>query len=62
MKGLYKSRTDKQICGVCAGIAKYFDWDVTVVRILMVALVFCADFGLLLYIIAALLMKEEPQY
>ena len=26
-KKLYKSRTDKKICGVCAGIADYFDID-----------------------------------
>lgn len=60
MRELYKSRTDKKICGVCGGIANYFNVDVTLVRLAMVALVLCADFGLILYIIAALAMKEEP--
>jgi len=31
-KGIYRSR-DRKIAGVCGGIAKYFDWDVTLVRL-----------------------------
>lgn len=26
-KRLYKSSTDKKVCGVCGGIANYFDVD-----------------------------------
>ena len=32
-KRLYKSRQDKIICGVCGGLAEYFDVDPTLVRI-----------------------------
>ena len=32
-KKLYKSSTDKKICGVCGGIAKYFGIDSTLVRL-----------------------------
>lgn len=61
MRKIYKSSTDKKICGVCGGIAEYFDIDVTIVRIVMAALVLTADVGLILYIIAAIVMKEEPE-
>lgn len=60
MRELYKSRTDKKVCGVCAGLANYFDVDVTLVRIVMTVLILCADIGLVLYIVAAICMKEEP--
>lgn len=59
-KKLYRSRTDKQICGVCGGLAKYLNMDVTVVRLLTVLLVLFAGGGLLAYIIAAVIMPEEP--
>ena len=59
-KKLYRSRTDKQICGVCGGLAKYLNMDVTIVRLLTVLLVLFAGGGLLAYIIAAVIMPEEP--
>ena len=30
-KKLYRSESDKKICGVCGGIAEYFDIDSTVI-------------------------------
>lgn len=47
------------MCGVCGGIAEYFDIDPTVVRLIWVLLVLCAGTGVLAYIIAALVMPEE---
>ena len=58
MKRLTKSR-DKKLCGVCGGIAEYFDIDPTVVRLIWVLLVLCAGTGVLAYIIAALVMPEK---
>jgi phage shock protein PspC (stress-responsive transcriptional regulator) len=56
MKKLYKSETDKKLCGVCGGIAEYFGIDSTIVRLALV-LFFCAfGSGLLIYIIAAIVM------
>ena len=49
---------DKKLCGVCGGIAEYFDMDPTVVRIIWLVLVLCCGTGLLAYIIAALLMPK----
>lgn len=59
-KKLYRSKRDKKICGVCGGFAEYFDIDVTIVRLLAAALVIFAGGGLLAYIIAALVMPENP--
>lgn len=58
-KKLCKSATDKKIAGVCGGIAKYFDIDSTLVRLALVFLFLCCGFGLLAYIIAAILMPKE---
>lgn len=32
-KRLHKSESDKKLCGVCGGIAEYFDIDPTLVRL-----------------------------
>ena len=55
MKKLFRSSTDRKICGVCGGIAEYF----TLVR-LGVVLLSCLAFGtgVLAYIIAAIVMPE----
>jgi phage shock protein PspC (stress-responsive transcriptional regulator) len=61
MKKLYRSRTDKKIAGVCAGIAKYFDIDPTVVRIIFVILLLPGGFpGLIPYLILWAVVPEEP--
>ena len=57
-KKLTKSRTNRKLAGVCGGIAKFFDVDVTVIRILWVLATFLGGSGLLAYIICALLMPE----
>ena len=61
MEKLYRSRTDKKIAGVCAGIAKYFDIDPTVVRIIFVILLLPGGFpGLIPYLILWAVVPEEP--
>ena len=50
---------EKKICGVCSVIANYFDCDPTWVRLgFAVAFVFYG-FGLLAYIVAAIVMPNE---
>ena len=61
-KRLYKDHRDKKICGVCSGIAKYFDIDPTIVRLIWTVLVVCAGSGALAYIICAIVMPDEPGY
>ena len=62
-KKLYKSATDVKICGVCAGIARYFGLDATLVRLLWVIGTVCSagGGGILIYIICAIVMPAEPK-
>ena len=60
-KRLYRSRTDKKICGVCAGLANYLGLDPTVVRLITVLLAFFAGGGVMAYLLCALIIPEEPQ-
>ena len=60
-KKLYKINAGKKICGVCGGIAEYFNIDPTLVRIGWTLLAVCAGCGVLAYIICAIIMPEKPE-
>lgn len=60
-KKLYKSRTDKKICGVCGGIAEYIECDPTIVRLITALLALGFGTGILLYLVAALVMPYKPE-
>ncbi len=60
-KKLYKSKTDKKLCGVCGGIAEYLNIDSTVIRLIAILAILFAGGGLLAYIIAALVMPNKPE-
>lgn len=57
-KRLYKSRNNKMICGVCAGIADYFNIDPSIVRLLWAVLALAAGTGVLAYIACAIILPE----
>jgi len=59
-KRLYRSRTDRMLAGVAGGMAEYFDLDPSVVRIVWALLVVALGAGILLYIVAAIVIPEEP--
>lgn len=60
-KRLYRSATDRKICGVCGGLADYFGLDSTLVRLAFIALaVLGFSTGIILYILAAVVMPDEP--
>ena len=59
-KKVYRSNKDKMIGGVCAGVAEYFDIDPTIVRLAAVLLFFAEGIGLLLYIVAWIVIPEQP--
>ena len=59
-KKLYKSSKDKKLAGVCAGIAEYFGWDPTFVRLAWALFVLFAGTGILAYILCALIIPENP--
>mgnify|MGYP001576457142 CR=1 FL=1 len=58
-KKLYKSSTDRKLAGVCGGFAEYFGLDSTLVRIGYLAMILFAGFGILFYIICALVIPNE---
>lgn len=58
-KRLYRSRTDRMIWGVCGGLAKYFGIDPTIVRLIAVLLIFAGGFGIVAYIILAIVVPLE---
>ena len=52
-KRLYRSSTNYMLCGVCGGIAEYFNIDPTLVRLAWVILsVFGMGAGIFAYIVA----------
>ena len=60
MKRLYRTTgPDALICGVCGGIARYFNVDPTLVRVATVLLVAFAGLSLWVYVIAALIIPRE---
>ncbi len=60
-KRLYKSNLNKMLCGVCGGIAEYFNIDPTLVRLGLVVFSLAGGSGVLAYIIAAIIIPEGPQ-
>ncbi|MFV1885472.1 MAG: PspC domain-containing protein [Balneola sp.] len=56
---LRKSKKDKMIAGVCAGLAEYLGWDPTIVRILFVIFSF-PSYGaaIIIYFILAIVMPD----
>lgn len=61
-KRLYKSNTNRMLCGVCGGIAEYFHLDPTLIRLGWI--LFCAlgGSGILAYFIAAIVIPSESEY
>ncbi len=62
MKKLYRSKTDRKICGILGGLAKYLNMDATILRIVYVLLsLFVLGSPIIIYIVAALIIPEEPE-
>ena len=57
-KRLYKSTVNCMLCGVCGGIAEYFDIDPTLVRLAWVILTCFGGDGIWAYIIAAIIIPK----
>lgn len=61
-KRLYKDHRNKKLCGVCSGIAKFFDLDPTVIRLAWILFSALGGSGVLAYIICAIVIPDEPGY
>jgi phage shock protein C len=59
---LTRSAEDKKIAGVCAGFARYFAVDVTLVRVIWLVLTVwpLPLFGVISYIVAWIVMPKDP--
>ena len=57
---LVRPYAGKKIAGVCAAFAEYFDLDVTLIRIVWVLVAIFGGCGLLAYVIAWIVIPEEP--
>lgn len=58
-KRLERSRTNRVIAGVCAGLADYFKIDIALMRVLFVVATICGSFGFWMYVILWIVVPEE---
>jgi len=60
-KRLYRIEEGKMVCGVCAGIAEYYNIDPTLVRVVW-AIASCFAFaGVIAYVAAAIIIPVKPK-
>ena len=59
-KKLYRSKDERMIWGICGGLAKHFDLDPTIVRVIAVVTLLFGGGGILIYIILRFLIPLEP--
>jgi phage shock protein C len=60
-KRLVRPRQGRKIAGVCAGLAEYFDLDVTLIRVVWLVILFAAGVGFFAYLVAWVVMPDEPE-
>lgn len=60
-KKLYRIEEGKILCGVCGGIAEYFNLDPTLVRLAFVLFAGVGGSALLVYIVGAVIMPCKPR-
>jgi phage shock protein C len=60
MKRLYRSKKDRMLGGVCAGLGEHLDVDPTVIRLVWaVVTVLSIGTGILVYLLAWIIIPEE---
>lgn len=59
-KRLYRTENEaKKLCGVCGGVAEYFEIDPTLVRLGWAILALCGSLGFWGYIICAIVVPKK---
>ncbi|MEI6276856.1 MAG: PspC domain-containing protein [Prolixibacteraceae bacterium] len=61
-KRLKRSLTDKMLAGVCGGLAKYFEIDSTIIRLIFAFAAIFAGTGVLAYLIMWIIVPKEDIY
>ncbi|MGT2910558.1 PspC domain-containing protein [Streptococcus cameli] len=62
MFGIYKKTENKVVSGVLAGVAEKFNWDLSLTRMIFVAIVLFSPvsiFAIIAYIVAALKLPQN---
>ena len=57
---LYRSKTNRQLAGVCGGLAEYFNLDATLIRVLFVVLAVLGGSGVVLYVAMWIIVPKQP--
>ena len=60
-KKLYRSLTQKMVAGVCGGLAEYFDIDVSIIRLIFIAIALASALipMFIFYIIAWIVIPSQ---
>lgn len=59
VRQLARTMYDKKIAGVCGGFARYFDCDVTLMRVIWLILAFGTGLGFIGYLVAWIAMPKD---
>jgi phage shock protein C len=57
---LYRSKSNRQLAGVCGGLAEYFNLDATLIRVLFVILAVLGGSGVIIYIAMWIIVPKQP--
>ncbi|HEY6686262.1 MAG TPA: PspC domain-containing protein [Propionibacteriaceae bacterium] len=55
---LYRSRNQRMLAGVCGGLAEYFNFDATLIRVLFLVLAVFGGSGLVIYVVMWLIVPD----
>jgi phage shock protein C len=58
-KKMYRLDKGAVLCGVCGGVAEYFNLDPNVVRLVTAALILAGGLSVWIYIIAAVILPKK---
>jgi phage shock protein PspC (stress-responsive transcriptional regulator) len=60
MKQLYRSKNNRMLGGVCAGLGEHLDVDPTVIRLIWAVVTFLSfGTGIIIYILAWIIIPED---
>ena len=61
IKRLYLSSKDKKICGLCGGIAEYFEVDSSLIRLAWIVITILTGVvpGIIAYFVAAIVVPRD---
>lgn len=60
-KKIYKVEKDRKICGVCGGLAEYFNIDPVIIRVIWGILALAYGTGILAYIVCAFVFPNKSE-